>query len=139
MSILKGQIKTSSGDILYPQTSIDKVAGFFGPYYCAAAGTAAVTTSGSETCAIWTLTNADAPALTNGLTVIFTVPVAGDNEYGVGIKLNSDTTAHPVICDAASTVGTRYPNGSAVIATYNSTATGKIYSNGTQQTVTGCW
>ena len=28
MSILKGQIKTSSGDILYPQTSIDKVTGF---------------------------------------------------------------------------------------------------------------
>lgn len=28
MSTFKGQLKTSSGDILYPQTSIDKVTGF---------------------------------------------------------------------------------------------------------------
>jgi len=28
VSTFKGQLKTSSGDILYPQTSIDKVTGF---------------------------------------------------------------------------------------------------------------
>lgn len=131
-----GQTTTVTYDIDLPP---DNRISLYAPYYCTASGTAAVTTAGSETCAKWTINNADIKALYSGLTVVFTVPVLGDNGLGTGVKMNTDTVFHPVVYNTNSAVGDRYAIGSLITLVYNATATGIVYINGSKQTVTGCW
>ena len=108
-------------------------------FYGSAVGTAAVTTSGHRTSAIWDITDESVESLYDGMPITVRVPVAGNASYGTVIRFNGGDM-HPVVFNVNSGISTRYGVGAFVVAHYDATQTATYYNNSnTAKTATGVW
>lgn len=108
-------------------------------FYGSAVGTAAVTTSGHRTSAIWDITDESVDSLYDGMPITVRVPVAGNSSYGTVIRFNGGDM-HPVVFNVNSGISTRYGVGAFVVAHYDATQTATYYNNSnTAKTATGVW
>lgn len=108
-------------------------------FYGNAVGTAAVTTSGHRTSAIWDITDPSVTNLRDGMSIVVRVPVAGNSSYGTVIRVNGGSM-HPVVYNINSGIGARYGVGSFVVAHFDSEQTATYYDNGNAaKTATGVW
>lgn len=106
--------------------------------YAVGTGTAAVTTS-PYTHAKWEANIPVVTNLTDGLTIAYKVPVAGNGTYGTCLQING-LGYHPVVRAVNSMISTRYAVDSTILLTYNSSITGTVYANSaSSSTITGCW
>lgn len=108
-------------------------------FYGSPTGTAAVTTSGHRTSAIWDITDEGVAQLHDGMPITVRVPVAGHSTYGTVIRFNGGDM-HPVVWAVNTNISTRYAVGAFVIATYDASGTGTYYEDSnTAKTATGVW
>lgn len=108
-------------------------------FYPSPVGTAAVTTSGHRTSAIWDITDSRISDIYSGMRITVKVPVAGNSTYGTVIRFNNGEM-HPVVYNVNTNISTRYSVNSFVECTYDATGTGTYYDdNNTAKTATGVW
>ena len=108
-------------------------------FYGNPTGTAAVTTSGHRTSAIWDITDPSVTDLYDGMRITVRVPVAGSSSYWTVIRFNNGDM-HPVVFAVNSNISTRYAVGAFVEATYDAQQTATYYNDSnTARTATGVW
>lgn len=100
-------------------------------------GTTAVTSSPYH-CAKYDVTDTRVTEYVDGMIVNIKVPVAGNGSYGTGFQINN-LGYKPIVYGTNSMISTRYPVDGVIIATYNSTITGRLYLGNGAETITGCW
>ena len=102
-------------------------------------GTEAVTKSPTFS-ARWDVSDPEVTEYMDGMMVQILVPVDGNDTCGTVLQINK-LGYKPVVVNVNTGIGTRYPAGSVVIASYNSQQTAEAYlgSGAKSVDVEGCW
>lgn len=113
MAIIKGTLKTGSGDSMYPETSADSVVGL--------TNIVELEDNGSTTAGTWLAKTDLISSLEDGCLFLWKVPVAGASTTTLDITANGTSLGAKTVYRVGTTkLTTQYPVGHYLLLTYNS-------------------